>query len=158
MDREEETNIRVSATLNKNKVRQKQKNLNNVSSILITRSSDVASGIGSTTLNDGLTFSNVYGTRVQDKEISLNKPDVLRVLGVFESDDQNDPNLPTVTLINHGPAQTTSDLVVGEKITGGNSRAVARIVSAVNGTTIEVVYLNEKTFTLDEQIVGSRPE
>ena len=42
LDREEETNIRVSATLNKNKVRQKQKNLNNVSSILITRSSDVA--------------------------------------------------------------------------------------------------------------------
>ena len=157
LDREEETNIRVSATLNKNKVRQKQKNLNNVSSILITRSSDVASGIGSTTLNDGLTFSNVYGTRVQDKEISLNKPDVLRVLGVFESDDQNDPNLPTVTLTSiSGPGQTTSDLVVGEKIIGGDSRAVARIVSAVNGTTIEVVYLNEKTFTLDEQIVGSQ--
>ena len=41
LDREEETNIKVSATLNKNKVREKQKNLNNVSSILITRSSDV---------------------------------------------------------------------------------------------------------------------
>ena len=98
MDREEETNIRVSATLNKNRVREKLKKLNNVSSILITRSSDASSGIGTTTLNDGLTYSNVYGTRVQDKEISLNKPDVLRVLGVFESDDQNDPNLPTVTL------------------------------------------------------------
>ena len=153
--REAETNIRVAATLNKNNVIQKQKSLNNVSSILITRSSDTASGIGSTTLNDGLTYSNVYGTRVQDKEISLNKPDVLRVLGVFESDDQNDPNLPTATVTSiSGPNQSTSDFIVGEKIIGEETKAVARFVSAVSGTTLELVYLNEKTFAFDERIVG----
>ena len=54
LDREAETNIRVFATLNKNRVREKLKRLNNVSSILVTRSSDASSGIGTTTLNDGL--------------------------------------------------------------------------------------------------------
>lgn len=153
--REAETNIRVAATLNKNKVIQKQKLLNNVSSVLVTRSSDTASGIGSTTLNDGLTYSNVYGTRVQDKEISLNKPDVLRVLGIFESDDQNDPNLPTATLTSiSGPNQTTSDFIVGEKIIGEETKAVARLVSTISGTVVELVYLNEKTFTFDERIIG----
>lgn len=66
-------------------------------------------------MNDGLTYNNVYATRVQDKEISLNKPDVLRVLGVFESDDGNDPNIPTITLSSlSGPNQTTSDYIIGE--------------------------------------------
>lgn len=155
LSRDSETDIRVSATLNKNKVVEKQKTLNNVSSILITRSSDSSSGIGTTTLNDGLTFSNVYGTRVQDKEISLNKPDVLRVLAVYESDDQNDPNIPTLTLTSiSGPNQTTSDYIIGEKIIGENSKAVARIVSVTSGTTVEIVYLNEKTFTVDENAIG----
>jgi len=155
LSRESETDIRVSATLNKNKVVEKQKTLNNVSSILITRSSNSASGIGSTTLNDGLTFSNVYGTRVQDKEISLNKPDVLRVLAVYESDDQNDPNIPTLTLTSiSGPNQTTSDFIVGEKIIGNQSKSVARVVSVISGTTIEIVYLNEKTFTDGENATG----
>jgi len=153
--REEETNIRVAVTLNKNKVVQKQKSLNNVSSVVITRSSDTSSGIGSTTLNDGLTYSNVYGTRVQDKEISLNKPDVLRVLGVFESDDQNDPNLPTATLTSiSGPNQSTSDFIVGEKIIGEDTKAVARFVSAVSGTIVELVYLNGKEFAFDERVIG----
>ena len=155
LDREAETNIRVFATLNKNRVREKLKRLNNVSSILVTRSSDASSGIGTTTLNDGLTYSNVYGTRVQDKEISLNKPDVLRILGIFESDDQNDPNLPTVTLTTmSGPNQTTSDFVVGEKLIGDESKAVARVVSATSGTVLEVVYLNNRVFTLEERLRG----
>ena len=155
LDREAESNIRVFATLNKNRVREKLKRLSNVSSILITRSSDASSGIGTTSLNDGLTFSNVYGTRVQDKEISLNKPDVLRVLGVFESDDQNDPNLPTVTLSTmSGPSQTTTDFVIGEKLIGGESKAVARVVSVVSGSVLEVVYLNNRVFALDERLSG----
>ena len=106
-------------------------------------------------MNDGLTYSNVYGTRVQDKEISLNKPDVLRVLGVFESDDQNDPNLPTVTVSTmSGPNQTTADFVIGEKLIGEESKAVARVVSAVSGTVLEIVYLNNKVFTLEERLSG----
>jgi len=155
LSRNSETDIRVSAVLNKNKVVEKKKRLRNASSIIISRSSNSSSGIGSTTLNDGLTYSNVYGTRVQDTEISLNKPDVLRVLGIFESDDQNDPNLPTVNLTSiSGPTQSTSDLIVGEKITGSNTKAVARVVSALSATEIEIVYLNEKVFSIGENITA----
>ena len=155
LTRQAETNIRVTTTVNKNYVVEKQKTLHNVSSILISRSSNSASGIGSTTLNDGLTYNNVYATRVQDKEISLNKPDVLRVLGVFESDDGNDPNIPTITLSSlSGPNQTTSDYIIGEKITGADSKAVARVVSVVSATKIEIVYLNQKIFRINEGATG----
>jgi CBS domain-containing protein len=152
-----ETNIRVSAVLNKNKVTQKQKKLRNTSSIIVSRSSNPASGIGSTTTNDGLTYSNVYGTRVQDEEISLNKPDVLRVLAIYESDDQNDPDLPKIILSNiSGPNQSTADFIIGEKITGQSSKAVARVVSSVSTTQIEIVYLNDKIFSIGESIESER--
>ena len=126
LDREEETNIQSICHLNKNRVREKLKRLNNVSSIVITRSSDASSGIGTTTLNDGLLTVMYMEPEFRTKEISLNKPDVLRVLGIFESDDQNDPNLPTVTLSTmSGPNQTTADFVIGEKLVGEESKAVA---------------------------------
>ena len=155
LSRSSESNIRVNAVLNKNKVVEKKKLLRNVSSIIVSRSSNPASGIGSTTLGDGLTYSNVYGTRVQDNEISLNKPDILRILGVFESDDANDPNLPSVTLTSiSGPSQSTSDFIIGEKIVGSSTKAVARVVSALSSTQFEVVYLNEKVFSIGETIAG----
>lgn len=155
LSRAAESNIRVSAVLNKNKVVEKKKLLKNVSSIIVSRSSNPSSGIGSTTLGDGLVYSNVYGTRVQDKEISLNKPDVLRILGIFESDDSNNPNLPSVTLTSiSGPTQSTSDFILGEKIVGSSTKAVARIVSAISSTQFEIVYLNEKVFSLGETITA----
>ena len=65
------------ATLEKIKPVAKVKVLNRVNSVVIDKSSNKASGTGSTTLNDGLTFGNYpFGTRVQDEEISLNTPDI----------------------------------------------------------------------------------
>lgn len=155
LSRASESNIRVSAVLNKNKVVEKRKLLRNISSIIVSRSSNTSSGIGSTTLGDGLNYSSIYGTRVQDKEISLNQPDILRVLGIFESDDQNDPNLSTITLSSiSGPTQTTSDFIIGEKIIGNDTKAVARIVSALSSTQFELVYLNEKVFSINERVQG----
>ena len=157
LDKESDTNVRVSSTLTKNVVTEKKKQLQTVSSLLVSRSSNTASGIGSTTLGDGLTHSTVYGTRVQDKEISLNKPDVLKVVAVYESDDANDPTIPTLTLTGvDGPSQTTSDFIIGERIIGSNSKATALIVSAVNSTKIEITYLNEKKFIPNETITGEK--
>ena len=153
LDRATETNVRVSSTLLKNIVVEKKKQLQKVSSIVIDRSSNSASGIGSTSLGDGLTYSNVYGTRVQDREISLNMPDVLKVVGIFESDDGNNPTLPTVTLTAiSGPAQTTADFILGERLVGESSKAVALLLSVVNSQKIEVVYLNERRFAVNELI------
>ena len=72
------------ATLEKTKPTSKIKVLNRVNSIVVDKSSNKASGTGSTTLNDGLTFGNYpFGTRVQDEEISLNTPDVIQIHAVF---------------------------------------------------------------------------
>ena len=53
-----------------------------------------------------------------------------------------------------GPNQTTADFVIGEKLIGEESKAVARVVSAVSGTVLEIVYLNNKVFTLEERLSG----
>ena len=114
------------ATVLKSKVKTKQKKLNESNTIVINRSSSSSSGIGTNTANDGLTQSDVFGTRVQDRKISLNVPDVVEVLAVIESNDNGDPDLPTVALTTYdGPSGNNSDLIIGEKITGLASNAVA---------------------------------
>ena len=70
----------------------KVKTVTRCSDLIVDRSHKAGSGIGSTTFNDGLTFSAVYGTRVQDDTISLNVPDALRILGIFESNDTANPD------------------------------------------------------------------
>ena len=72
-------------TLTKIKPKAKVKVKNRVNSVIVDKSTRSASGIGSTTLNDGLTFGNYpFGTRVQDEHISLNVADIIEVHGVFE--------------------------------------------------------------------------
>ena len=56
----------IIATVKNLKPNSKQKKFNKVSTLSVTNSNLVSSGIGTTTLNDGLTYSQVYGTRVQD--------------------------------------------------------------------------------------------
>ena len=79
------------ATLRKINVTSKIKERLKINDLNIFNSNDSSSGIGTTTTNDGLTYGTVYGTRVQDEEISLNVPDVLKVHAVFESKDTDNP-------------------------------------------------------------------
>ena len=141
------------ATVLKSKVVTKQKKLNEANTVIINRSSLSSSGIGTNTANDGLTSSSVFGTRVQDKKISLNVPDVVEVLAIIESNDNGDPDLPTVSLTTYdGPSGNNSDLIVGEKITGLDSKAVALVVEKPNVTTLGIVFLNQNTFNIGEKI------
>ena len=140
-------------TVLKSKVTTKQKKLNESNTIVINRSSSSASGIGTNTINDGLTQSDVFGTRVQDRKISLNVPDVVEILAVIESNDNGDPDLPTVALTTYdGPSGNNSDLIVGEKITGLESNTVALVVEKPNVTTLGIVFLNQNTFNIGEKI------
>ena len=50
--------------------------------------------------NYGLVYSNLYGTRVQDRDLSLGLVDSYRLHAVYESLDDNDPVIPSVTLQN----------------------------------------------------------
>ena len=141
------------ATVLKSKVKNKLKKVNSANVINITRSSLSASGIGTNTLNDGLTFNRVFGTRVQDRKISLNVPDAVQLLAVFESNDASDADLPSLTLTAYsGPSGNNSDLIVGEKITGLDSNAVAVVVEKPSTTTIGVVLLNQNEFNIGETI------
>ena len=66
----------LTATLRKNKLKSRNKVFNRCATLNVERSSTKKSGTGAKKNGDGLTFSRVYGTRVQDNEISLLVPDV----------------------------------------------------------------------------------
>jgi hypothetical protein len=146
---------KLIATLRKINVKEKVKYKNRIKTITIDKSKYSASGIGNTTLNDGLIYGNYpYGSRVQDAEICLLEPDVTKIYGVFESSTINPPSLPKVTLSSiSGLTNKTGDLLVGETIIGSISKAVAIYVQSVNDLSINFVYLNSSSFIVNETII-----
>ena len=157
LDNEEATLV---TTLTKIKPKSKNKIKNRVNSIIINKSVNSASGIGSTTLNDGLTYGNYpYGTRVQDENISLNSADLIEVHGIYElatdpSADNTDPSSPSMILANLSEVTAkTSDLVIGESIIGETSGAHA--IVGVKQTDSKIAFLpkNQISFKEGENVV-----
>ena len=145
------------ATVLKSKVKNKLKKVNEANVINVTRSTNASSGIGTNTLNDGLTNSRVFGTRVQDRKISLNVPDAASLLAVFESNDSGDADLPSVNLTAYsGPSGNNSDLIVGEQLIGLDSNAVGLVVEKPTVNSVGVVLLNQNNFNTSEKVKGSR--
>jgi Domain of unknown function (DUF4815) len=146
---------KLIATLRKVNIVEKVKYKNRVKLLTIDKSKFSSSGVGNTSLNDGLKFGNYpYGTRVQDQEICLLEPDVTKIYGVFESSTINSPSLPKLTLSSlSGPTSKTNDLVVGEKIIGSLSKSVAIYVQNVTDLSINFVYLNSSKFIPNEEII-----
>ena len=146
---------KLIATLRKVNVTEKVKYKNRIKSVTIDKSKYVSSGVGNTSLNDGLTYGNYpYGTRVQDQDICLLEPDVTKIYGIYESSTINSPTLPALTLSAlTGPTSKTKDLIVGEKITGSISKSVAVYVQSVNDLSINFAYLNSSNFTENESVI-----
>jgi len=149
-----DTNTKLITTIRKTDVTSKTKLKNVSQDLIINKSSKAASGIGSTTLDDGLTYGNYpYGTRVQDEVISLNTVDVYKIYGIFESDDNDDPVCPNMTLSQlDGITATTNDLIVGEILTGQTSGAKGVYLQKLDDTAIYFTYLNDTTFQNAEVI------
>lgn len=141
----------LTVTFKKINPKTRKKVYNRCSSIVVNKSSSVGSGIGSTTFDDGLTYSQIYGLRVQDEEISLNVPDVESVIAIYESTNNNDPSLPSLTISDLNSNILNS--IKGEKIIGEKSGAVGSLISNNGSNTIEFVYLNENKFILNENII-----
>ena len=135
----------LTVAIRRSKLSSKEKSLTRCNSLIVDRGESV----GIATVN-GLTSSTVYGTRVQDKEISLDVPEVTRVLAIFESNDNNAPNLPLIGVTDQSDT-FTNNVVVGEQFIGGTSGAVARVVE-VQATQLSFVYENENIFLIDENI------
>jgi len=142
------------ATLTKSKPKAKVKRQNRVNAIVIDKSKLAGSGVGATTLNDGLTYGSFpYGTRVQDENICLNNPDIIRILGIFESTTTTNASAPKVTLSSlNGPTGKASDLIIGEKITGSASGAIAVVAEKLSDSQITYVLKNQISFKEGETV------
>ena len=142
------------ATIKKQKPKAKQKIRNAVKSLVVNYSKDSASGIGTTTLNDGLTYGSYpYGTRVQDKNISINDADIIEVLAIYESADTSDASAPKITLSSIvTQSTTTNELIIGEQLIGQSSGAVAMVAEKPSDSIISVIYQNEHLFKEGETI------
>ena len=149
-----DTGATLIATTRKIKPKEKIKRKNRVNYVIVDKSKYEYSGLGVTTLNDGLTYGNYpFGTRVQDEIISLNEADIIEVHGIFESPNTSTASAPTVVLSSiNGPSATTSDLIIGEKVTGQTSGAVAIVAEKIDDTKISFIYKNQKTFKEGETL------
>ena len=144
----------VITTQRQSTVTAKVKNNNIVSSLVIDKSNNVGSGIGSTTLQDGLTYGNFpFGTRVQDSMVCLNVPDVIMLYGIFESSDTEDPSTPSMTTGSmSGSTATTNDLIIGDQIIGKISKAKALYISRINDSSINFIYQTNTLFESGETV------
>ena len=107
--------------------------------------------------NDGLVYNKYYGLRVQDDNISLDVPDVSKVLVVYESTNTLDPTLDSIEF--SSTSNVLNNAIIGENIVGSDSGAVARVVTNNNSSPssggvnkLGIVYLNENTFQIGETV------
>jgi hypothetical protein len=146
-----ETDITVNTTLIKNGIRSKIKTYNRSQTLTVSNSKYTQSGTSSnSSINDGLTYNQYYGLRVQDEEISLNYPDVVKVLAIYESFDSSAPTLDQIQF--SSTANVSTNAIIGENIFGTTSKAIARIVSKPSTNTLGVVYLNSERFSEGETV------
>lgn len=152
-----DSNATLTATLQKINPKSKIKRKNRVNSIVINKSKYDGSGIGGTTLNDGLIYGNYpYGTRAQDEIISLNVPDIIQIHGIYQSADTSDPSAPKVVLSSlTTPSSTTSELIIGEEIIGSTSGAVAIVAEKLTSSQISFIYKNQNVFKEGEFLTFS---
>ena len=92
----------------------------------------------------GMIKATGYGLRVEDRDISLNCPDVVNIVGVFESIDTSNSTLDKITLPSGLSLNTNA--ILGEKIVGATSDAVAQVAGLVSSTEVEIVYFEITDF------------
>jgi hypothetical protein len=149
--RASQSDVVVNATARKINVQSKVKEFIRSEIVIISNSKSVGSGTtANTSLNDGLTYSPFYGTRVQDQAICINYPDAVRVLAVYESLGSSDPILDKLTF--SVTANVDNNAIIGENIIGTESGSVARVVALPSANTLSIVYLNPERFQSDETV------
>ncbi len=143
------------ATLEKTAPKSKKKIKSRVESIIVAKSKLEGSGIGTTTLNNGLDYGNFpFGTRVEDEIISLNTPDIIEIHGIYESSNMLDPSAPTLTFSTiTSDTSTTSDTLLGELLIGQTSGAIAICVEKPSSLTVAYISKNQVDFVAGETII-----
>ena len=82
-----------------------------------------------------------FGTRVEDDVISLNTPDVIQIHGIYESAGTN-ASCPQVTFPINTTSTTTAELLIGERLIGQTSGAVAIVAEKLDNSNT-FFYLQE---------------
>ena len=139
------TNVTVNSTLRKQGIVSKTKEYVRSKKVEVTTCVSAA-----TTALSGLTVNKYYGLRVEDHEISLNYPDVVKIVGVYESLDSNALTLDTIDF--PGGLNLDTSSILGEAILGSESGTFAQITNRVSTTRVEVAYLNSNKFELGELV------
>ena len=139
------SNVTVNATTEKQVVKEKIKEYTRSNQLIVNKTN-----AGLSTAITGLSTNRYYGLRVEDKEISLNVPDVCNIVTIVESKDETDPTLDKLTFISG--LSLDINAVVGEKIQGSESGTVAQIVTRVSSTELTIAYLNSNRFVLGELV------
>ena len=139
------SNVTVNTTVKKVGITNKDK--------VFTRSTKVEvnkSAAGVSTSISATSQSDFYGMRIQDKEISLNVPDVVEVVAVYESLGTSIPTLDSLEFPSGLALNTES--ILGEKVVGQTSNAIAQIVTRSSATKVEIVYLTDNKFAVGENV------
>ena len=150
----------VNITAKKQGIQSKIKNYEKSKLLSVTLSRlDQSGSNANSSINDGLTVNKTaYGMRVQDEEISLNVPDVVKVLCVYEA--VNGSSQPTFdTLLFTSTVNVISNAIIGENIIGQKSGSIARVVTNNNSSPssgdankLGIVYLNRSKFIKGETV------
>ena len=138
-----QSNVVVNTTAKKVGITNKKKEFIRSEKITVNGTVSAAS-----TAVSGLTTSTYFGTRVEDSSISLNLPDVVEIVGVYESLDTSAPTLDSITFPTGLNLDTAS--ILGERVIGSSSGAVAQVVTRSSATKVEISYLNSSKFTVGE--------
>ena len=137
------TSVKLTATISKNVTTKKIKSSN---SMFVLKVFKTIQELDNQLF--GLQYSNLYGTRIEDKEISLGLPDGYRLRAVYESYDDNDPVIPSMQLVE--PAF----FAVGSVIVGRTSGARGLVVDFAS-TTLRLTFVTlSGTFIGGETIDG----
>jgi len=142
LDKASDSNTTVIVTLDKRNVTNKTKDYIRSQSIVISRTQK-------TNAYTGLETSSYYGTRIEDNQISLNVPDVMEVCAVYESTNENAPVVDSLTFATG--LNLDVNAIIGEKIVGTESRAIAYVYSKTSNT-IGYIPKNTNNFIVGETV------
>ena len=137
------TSVKVTATISKNVTLKKTKTLTKMFVLKVNKTTeDLDKQLY------GLTNSNLYGTRIQDDELSLGLVDAYKVHAIYESENDNDPVIPSIVLVEPTFFDT------GTIVTGVTSGAKARVVDFNSSTLKLSVVIIDGTFQSGESVSG----
>jgi hypothetical protein len=139
------TSVRLIASLSKNQVEKRIKTASKMNVMKLERTSI----IGDVT-KFGLNYGSIYGTRIEDDEISFGCSDVYKLHAVYESTNDGLPSLPKILM------QDATFFKKGTLIQGKTSGAKGMVVN-FSGVTLycDFVYKNNDRFIPGETVIGT---